>query len=330
MNYSLIIPVYNRPQEVDELLESLTKQSLRNFEVILVEDGSIERCKSVAGKYRSLLNIRYFFKNNSGPGVSRNYGAERATGDYFIFIDSDCIVPEGYLEKVETALNSNCPDAFGGPDRAHSSFTILQKAINYSMTSFLTTGGIRGGKRRLDQFQPRSFNMGFSKEVFKKTGGFSTMRFGEDIDLSLRILNNGFKTMLIENAYVYHKRRTSFKSFYKQVFNSGIARINLYLRHKGSLKWVHLLPSIFFISCFILFLSGILIHSIFLLPLLAFMVVVFADSSIRNKNIAVGLVSIPASFIQLLGYGGGFLYAFWKRIVLRKNEFSMYVKNFYK
>lgn len=330
MNYSLIIPVYNRPQEVDELLESLTKQSFKNFEVILIEDGSIERCESIADKYRSLLNIRYFFKNNSGPGLSRNDGAERATGDYFIFIDSDCILPDNYLNEVENELTANYHDAFGGPDKAHSSFTILQKAINNSMTSFLTTGGIRGGKRRLDQFQPRSFNMGLSKEVFQKTGGFSTMRFGEDIDLSLRILNNGFKTMLIENAYVYHKRRTSFKSFYKQVFNSGIARINLYLRHKGSLKWVHLLPSIFFISCFTFLLSGILFNPIFLLPLFAFMFVVFADSSIRNKNIEVGLVSIPASFIQLLGYGGGFLYAFWKRIVLRQDEFAMYVKSFYK
>lgn len=330
MTYSLIIPVFNRPQEVEELLGSLTNQSFKNFEVLLVEDGSEERCEAVAARYREQLAISYFFKSNSGPGLSRNYGAERAAGDYFIFIDSDCVIPENYLREIDQSLQANYSDSFGGPDKAHASFSALQKAINYSMTSFLTTGGIRGGKKRLDQFHPRSFNMGFSKKVFEKTGGFSTMRFGEDIDLSLRILKNGFKAMLIEKAFVYHKRRTNFKSFYKQVFNSGIARINLSLRHPGTLKMVHLLPSFFSIGCFLSLLFGIFFNSFFFLPLLAFMAVVFVDSSICNKDIAVGLLSIPASMIQLLGYGLGFLYAFWKRIVLRKDEFAMYLKNFYK
>src|SRR6185369_6852589 len=209
MKYSLIIPVFNRLEEVDELLESLTKQTFKNFGVVIVEDGSQIKCEDVISKYNHVLDIHYFFKDNSGPGLSRNYGAERATGDYFIFLDSDCIIPQRYLEEVDHTLKTTYSDSFGGPDKADASFSNLQKAINYSMTSFLTTGGIRGGKKRLDKFYPRSFNMGYSKEVFKKTGGFASMRFGEDIDMSLRTLNNGFKTMLIEKAFVYHKRRTS-------------------------------------------------------------------------------------------------------------------------
>lgn len=330
MKYSLIIPVYNRPDEVNELLESLTKQTFKNFEVVLVEDGSQVPCKEVANQFDAALEINYFFKDNSGPGLSRNYGAERATGDYIIFLDSDCVIPEHYLEEVDRALESGYRDAFGGPDKAHASFTNLQKAINYAMTSFLTTGGIRGGKKRLDVFYPRSFNMGYSKEVFKKTGGFSSMRFGEDIDMSLRILDNGFKTMLIEKAYVWHKRRTKFKRFYKQVFNSGIARINLYLRHPHSLKTVHVLPSLFLIGCLFFILAALFIHPYFIFPILLFTILVLIDSSIQNKNLVVGLMSVPASFIQLLGYGSGFLYAFWKRIILKKDEFSMYEKTFYK
>lgn len=330
MKYSLVIPVYNRPQEVDELLESLTKQTFKNFEVILVEDGSQVTCEEIANKYKAEPGIRYFFKDNSGPGLSRNYGAERATGDYIIFLDSDCVIPEHYLREVDHALASGYSDAFGGPDKAHASFTNLQKAINYAMTSFLTTGGIRGGKKRLDVFYPRSFNMGYSKEVFNKTGGFSSMRFGEDIDMSLRILSNGFKTMLIDKAFVWHKRRTKFKSFYKQVFNSGIARINLYLRHPQSLKAVHFLPSLFLIGCLFFLLTAVFIHPYFILPVLVFILLVLIDSSLKNKNVAVGFLSVPASFIQLFGYGSGFLYSFWKRIILKKDEFSMYVKTFYK
>jgi glycosyltransferase involved in cell wall biosynthesis len=329
MKYSLVIPVYNRPQEVDELLDSLTKQTFKNFEVIIVEDGSQIRCEEIVNKFKTALPVKYFFKDNSGPGLSRNYGAEKATGEYIIFLDSDCVIPEKYLEEVDTTLASSYSDAFGGPDKAHESFTNLQKAINYSMTSFLTTGGIRGGKKRLDQFYPRSFNMGYSKEVFIKTGGFASMRFGEDIDMSLRILGNGYKTMLIEKAFVYHKRRTSFKSFYKQVFNSGIARINLYKRHPQSLKAVHFLPSLFLIGCLVCLVAALFFIS-FILPILIFILLVFIDAIIKNKSIAVGLLAIPASFIQLVGYGSGFLFAFWKRLILKNNEFSMYVKNFYK
>jgi glycosyltransferase involved in cell wall biosynthesis len=330
MKYSFVIPVYNRPQEVDELLESLTKQAFKNFEVIIVEDGSQIKCEEVVKKYKSSLTIHYFFKENSGPGMSRNYGAERSTGDYIIFLDSDCVAPGQYLEEVNNTLEKNYSDAFGGPDKAHASFTNLQKAINYSMTSFFTTGGIRGRKKSLDKFYPRSFNMGYSKEVLKKTCGFASMRFGEDIDMSLRILSNGFTTMLIEKAFVYHKRRTSFKSFYKQVFNSGIARINLYKRHPESLKAVHILPSLFTVGISFLLLSTIFIHKLFFIPIAIFMAIIFFDGTIKNKSVAVGIIAIPASFIQLVGYGTGFLVACWKRLILKQDEFGMFVKTFYK
>lgn len=228
MRYSFIIPVYNRPEEVDELLNSLTRQTNKNFEVLVVEDGSSVPCKEVVDNYADRLDICYYFKSNSGPGQTRNYGAERGHGEYLIILDSDCILPEGYLAAVESELQQQKADAFGGPDRAHDSFTNIQKAINYAMTSFFTTGGIRGGKKKMDKFYPRSFNMGVRAEVYKALGGFSKMRFGEDIDFSIRIFQGGYACRLFPEAWVWHKRRTDLKKFFKQVHNSGIARINLY------------------------------------------------------------------------------------------------------
>ena len=222
LKFSFIIPVYNRPNEVEELLESLSKQTNKNFEVVIVEDGSDLKSDAIVEKYKQQLDISYYFKENTGPGISRNYGFERAQGNYCIFLDSDCILPRHYFETVQNELANNYVDAFGGPDRAHKSFSKLQKAINYSMTSFFTTGGIRGGKKKLDKFFPRSFNMGYSREVFDKTQGFSKLRFGEDIDMSIRIIENGFHTRLIPEAYVYHKRRTNLRQFFKQVFNQEL------------------------------------------------------------------------------------------------------------
>ena len=245
MRYSVIIPVYNRPDEADELLQSLTRQSFKDFEVIIVEDGSSVPCKDVAERYQNILDIHYYAKPNSGPGQTRNYGAERSRGEYLIILDSDCILPEGYFAAVEEELQKAPADAFGGPDRAHVSFTDIQKAINYSMTSFFTTGGIRGGKKKMDKFYPRSFNMGVRREVYETLGGFSRMRFGEDIDFSIRIFKGGYACRLFPGAWVYHKRRTDLKKFFKQVHNSGIARINLYKKYPESLKTVHLLPAAF-------------------------------------------------------------------------------------
>lgn len=352
MKYSFVIPVFNRPDEVDELLESLTKQSLQDFEVLIVEDGSSQPCQEVAERYADALNVRYFMKENSGPGGSRNYGVERAKGEYVIILDSDVVLPEGYLQAVDAELNAAPCDAFGGPDRAHESFTPMQKAINYAMTSFFTTGGIRGGKKKMDKFYPRSFNMGIRKDVYLKLEGFSAMRFGEDIDFSIRIFKAGCKCRLFPEAWVWHKRRTDFRKFWRQVYNSGIARINLYKKYPESLKLVHLLPMVFTLgvigTCLLLFFAvlpyllgtehifPILGQAITLLGLIGLACIVIysvalcIDSTRENKSLKIGLLSIRAAFTQLLGYGCGFLSAWWKRCVLGKSEFSAYYKTFYK
>lgn len=329
MRYSVIIPVYNRPDEVDELLQSLTQQSFKDFEVIVVEDGSSIPCQKVVESYQELLEIHYYNKSNSGPGQTRNYGAERSKGDYLIVLDSDCILPEGYLAAVEAELQREPTDAFGGPDRAHDSFTDIQKAINYSMTSFFTTGGIRGGKKKMDKFYPRSFNMGIRRDVYHSLGGFSRMRFGEDIDFSIRIFKGGYRCRLFPDAWVYHKRRTDLKKFFKQVHNSGIARINLYKKYPESLKPVHLLPAAFTLGTAVL-LSGALFCPYSLLPIVPYALLVCTDSAIQNRSLRIGIYSIAASFIQLIGYGTGFLRAWWNRCIRGKEEFEAFKKNFYK
>ncbi|NDV66278.1 glycosyltransferase family 2 protein [Bacteroides sp. 224] len=329
MKFSIIIPVYNRPDEVDELLQSLTLQTFKDFEVIVVEDGSGILCKEVVDSYTDRLDIKYFYKPNSGPGQTRNYGAERSKGDYLIILDSDCILPPTYFNAVEEELNASPADAFGGPDRAHESFSDIQKAINYSMTSFFTTGGIRGGKKKMDKFYPRSFNMGVRRDAYNTLGGFSKMRFGEDIDFSIRIFKAGYSCRLFPDAWVYHKRRTDFRKFFKQVHNSGIARINLYKKYPESLKLVHLLPAAFTLGIAFFLVGGIFcLYS--LLPILLYIVLVAIDASIQNKSPKIGVYAVVASFIQLIGYGTGFLRAWWLRCVLRKDEFSAFNKNFYK
>ncbi len=348
MKYSIIVPVYNRPDEVDELLSSLCNQTVKDFEVLVIEDGSQRDCKSVVDKYTGKLDVKYFMKSNSGPGQSRNYGAERATGEYLIILDSDVVVPEGYLQAVNDDLQREPTAAFGGPDAAHPAFTPVQKAISYSMTSFFTTGGIRGGKTKLDKFYPRSFNMGIRRDVYLKLNGFSKMRFGEDIDFSYRIVEAGYKPRLFPEAWVWHKRRTDFRKFFRQVYNSGIARINLEKRHPGTLKLVHLLPTAFTVGVIILtliFVFGLMLSSfgtaeikpqghlicrLALLPLALYSLLIFIDSSIKNKSLHVGLLSIPAAFVQLMGYGLGFIESWWKRCVRGQDEFQAFEKTFYK
>ena len=384
MKYSIIVPVFNRPNEVDELLESLSHQTFRDFEVIIVEDGSKIPCKDVCEKYADILDLHYYAKPNSGPGQSRNYGAERASGEWVIVLDSDVVLPEGYLHSVDERLKmknerydysdgSNNPqgsadesnhishlssltsqaDAWGGPDAAHPDFTPIQKAISYSMTSFFTTGGIRGGsspqsggvRGALDKFFPRSYNMGIRRDVYMELGGFSKMRFGEDIDFSYRIVEAGYKTMLIPEAWVWHKRRTDFRKFFRQVYNSGIARINLEKRHPGTLKLVHLLPMVFTVGVIGLVLLSAVGRLLMYycgndqwrwlcllpwLPIVLYSLLIFIDSSIRNRSLRVGLLSIPAAFTQLMGYGFGFIESWWKRCVLKQDEFTAFEKNFYK
>ena len=329
MQYSIIIPVYNRPDEVDELLDSLTRQTLKDFEVLVIEDGSTLTCRPITEKYEDRLNIRYFFKENSGPGQTRNYGAERSRGTYLIILDSDCILPPGYLAAVTEEWKREPADAFGGPDRAHPSFTDIQKAINYSMTSFFTTGGIRGGRKKMDKFYPRSFNMGVRREVYQALGGFSRMRFGEDIDFSIRIFKGGYRCRLFPDAWVYHKRRTDLKKFFKQVHNSGIARINLYKKYPESLKLVHLLPGLFTLGTAVLLLGAFLCPWA-LLPLALYALLVCMDSTWQNQSLRIGLESVAAAYIQLLGYGTGFWRAWWNRGVRGKGEFEAFKKNFYK
>ena len=365
MKYSIIVPVFNRPDEVDELLGSLCHQEVKDFEVIIVEDGSKKPCKDVCDKYAGILDLHYYLKENSGPGQSRNYGVERAQGEYVLILDSDVVLPTGYLTAVDSSLftlHSSLGDeiaAFGGPDAAHPSFTPVQKAISYSMTSFFTTGGIRGGKAKLDKFYPRSFNMGIRRDVYQQLGGFSKMRFGEDIDFSYRIVEAGYMPRLFPDAWVWHKRRTDFRKFFRQVYNSGIARINLEKRHPGTMKLVHLLPMVFslgVIGCLLLFALGAGLYiegewldanglrptdnmhqgvgfvfcMLGLLPLLFYSSVIFIDSSIRNRSLWVGLLSIPAAFVQLMGYGFGFIESWWKRCILKQDEFTAFEKNFYK
>lgn len=307
MLFSIIIPVYNRPNEVKELLQSLTHQADNMFEVIVVEDGSTLTCENVCKQYAGQLDIKYLVKENSGPGGSRNFGAEQAKGDYLLILDSDCIIPENYIQNIRKELQTNPCDAFGGADAAHDSFSDMQKAVNYAMTSFFTTGGIRGGKKGgLEKFHPRSFNMGVKTSVYKSLGGFSNMRYGEDIDFSIRIFKAGHTVCLFPEAYVYHKRRVNLAKFYRQVFHSGAARINLWKRHPESLKLVHFLPSIFVIAVISILIVGFFKPVIWGL-LLLFCLVIFTDSTLKNKSIKIGLLSIITSFTQLFGYGLGFL-----------------------
>lgn len=337
MKYSVIIPVYNRPDEARELLESLCAQTCRDFEVVIVEDGSAIPCKEVAEAYADRLDIHYYVKENGGPGRARNYGVERARGEYVLILDSDAVLPEGYIAAVEDELEREPADAFGGPDRAHPDFTPMQKAINYAMTSFFTTGGIRGGKKKLDKFYPRSFNMGVRREVYQALGGFSDMRFGEDIDFSTRIFKGGYRCRLFPEAWVWHKRRTDLKKFFKQVHNSGIARIHLSKRHPGTLKLVHLLPAVFTLGCALLLVMAAVAAALgcphwwmMLLPLVLFALIIMADASRQERSVGVGLRAIAAAYVQLTGYGTGFLRSWWQRCVRGKGEFEAFKKNFYK
>ncbi len=345
MKYSIIVPVYNRPDEVDELLDSLTRQTEKDFEVVIVEDGSQKDCRSVVESYGDKLNVVYYAKTNSGPGQSRNYGAERAKGEFLIILDSDVVLPEGYLAAISAELEREPAEAFGGPDRSHSSFTDTQKAISYSMTSFFTTGGIRGGKKKLDKFYPRSFNMGIRRDIYQRLGGFSPMRFGEDIDFSIRIFKAGCRCRLFPEAWVWHKRRTDFRKFFRQVYNSGIARINLYKKYPESLKLVHLLPMAFTVGVIALVLTSAVGRVLMeycdthrwywlcaapWLPILAYALLLFADSTRKNHSLKIGALSVAAAFVQLMGYGFGFISAWWKRCVLRHDEFHAFDKTFYK
>ncbi|MCM1355257.1 MAG: glycosyltransferase [Staphylococcus sp.] len=316
--FSIIVPVYNRIDEVRDLLDSLREQTLKNFELILVEDGSTEPCRDVAEVDRG-IDVKYFYKENEGRSIARNHGMERAAGDYFIFFDSDCVIPPGYFETLTRELDAHPVDCFGGPDAAHESFTSTQKAINFAMTSFLTTGGIRGGKVSLEKFVPRTFNMGFSRKVYEKVGGFREM-FSEDIDMSTRIREAGFKIELIRPAYVYHKRRVDFRKFLRQVYVFGMSRITLKLLYPGSLKAVHALPALAVIIGLALLLLSIFVSPWFLLPLGLYLVALFISALLSTKSLVIACKALPASVIQICGYGYGFLKAYFIKILLGRGR----------
>ena len=313
--FSVITPVYNRSDEVRDLLTSLAAQTNKDFEVIIVEDGSTLPCKDVVDDFADKLEIQYFHKSNEGRSIARNFGIEHANSDYFVFFDSDCVIPERYFEVLAKKLDENYCDCFGGPDAAAESFSDVQKAISYSMTSFLTTGGIRGGKVKLDKFVPRSFNMGYSRAVWEKIGGFREM-FSEDIDMSTRTRQAGFSIQLIREAYVYHKRRTSLWKFSKQIYVFGMSRITLKLLYPDSLKAVHCLPAVFVVGCVALILLAIFWRWWAILPIAAYIIAIFITASIFNKSIKIGALAIISSFIQLGCYGCGFIKAFVWKILL--------------
>ena len=318
MFFSIIIPLYNRPQEIDELLATLTEQTYQQFEVLVIEDGSTNDAASIVASYENRLDVKYFVKPNEGQGFSRNFGFERAKGDYFIIFDSDCLIPADYLQIVADYLFEHQLDAYGGPDAAHDSFTPVQKAISYAMTSPFTTGGIRGNKKHVGQFHPRSFNMGVSRQAWEKVGGFILTRLGEDIEYSIRIHENGFKIGLIPEAKVYHKRRTSFSQFYKQLHFFGRARINIYKHFPKELKLVHFFPAIFTLGLGFTILCNLiyppLAYVLDFMVLLYFMLIFFHSWSV-NKSLKVAFLSIISSFIQLTAYGLGFIQDLFKRVI---------------
>jgi len=332
MLFSLIIPVFNRPEEVDELLESLAQSTYPEiFEIVIVEDGSTLLCKDVAQKYVDRLDISYYYKENSGPGDSRNYGMKKAKGDYFIIFDSDCIIPKQYLTEVDTALKHDYVDCFGGPDKALDSFSDIQKAINFTMTSFLTTGGIRGGSEKIDKFQPRSFNMGLSKKAFEASSGFGNIHPGEDPDLSIRLWNLGYETRLFRTAYVYHKRRIDWEKFSIQVSKFGKARPILNSWYPNYSKLTYFFPSVFIIGLFysifllLFFNFDLLLQLYFLYFLLLFLV-----ASYQNKSLKIGYLSLIAVWKQFFGYGIGFIKSYFQIIIMKRKPQEAFPELFFK
>lgn len=337
LHLSIIVPVYNRPDEVTELLESLAKQTDKDFEVLMMEGDSPNKCDHVCEQFSDRVNVHHHFYPEYSRSQRRNKGMELASGNYFLFFDSDCILPADYIAIVKKKLNEDYVDCYGGPDSAEQNFSDTQLAINYSMTSLMTTGGIRGGTKKVNKFLPRTFNMGFSKEVFEKVGGFKDI-IGEDIDQSLRIREAGFTIRLIKEAFLFHKRKIDLKKFFKQVNTFGKARILLTTLHPGSFKLVYLMPTCFFLGNAFLVLMALIslfghIFSdcaffnwwwVWLLPIALYILAIFCESLLKNKKIKIALLSIITSYIQLCGYGLGFIDEFFTRRASKKSQETIY------
>jgi len=331
LEFSIIIPVYNRPDEMKELLDSLSQQTYKDFELVVVEDGSAISSEELCKSYEDRINISYYYKENEGPSIGRNYGLARAKGNYYLFFDSDCILPPQYMETIHKELSANFVDCYGGPDGAMDDFSDFQKAVSYAMTSFFTTGGIRGGKKQVHQFHPRSFNLGFSKKVYDNTGGFPVTRMhpGEDMVFAIEVIKRGFETRLVRDAYVFHKRRISFKKFYKQVFGFGKTRYIISKHYPETFKIFFLFPSLFSIGTIGALILGVAMESLFAYPVFLFAFLVFADALTKYKSLKVAFLALLSSFVQLFAYGIGFMNAVWKHKVLGKDEFGVFGKGFY-
>ena len=330
MLFSLIIPIYNRPEEVVELLQSLITTTYKDeFEIVLVEDGSTLPCKAVVEKFTDKLSISYFFKENSGPGDSRNFGMQHAKGDYFIIFDSDCIIPSQYLSEVAKELQTKFVDCYGGPDAALDSFSAIQKAINFTMTSFLTTGGIRGGSEKIDKFQPRSFNMGLSRKAFEASKGFGNIHPGEDPDLSIRLWDMGFETRLFSDAFVYHKRRIDWEKFEIQVNKFGKVRPILNSWHPKYSKLTYFFPSLFILGFYFSLFMLVFANDYFLKIYFGYFFLLFLVSTIKNKNAKIGAFSVIAAWKQFYGYGNGFINSFIKIQILKQKPEETYPELFF-
>lgn len=329
ISYSFIVPVYNRPNEVQELLESLSVQTVKEFEVVIVEDGSMEKSDKIVEAFSDRLNISYYFKPNSGPGDSRNFGMKRAKGNYFLILDSDCILPPEYMEEVKKSLDQNYADCFGGVDAALDSFSNIQKAINFAMTSVLTTGGVRGASEKLGKFQPRSFNMGISKKAFEASEGFSEIHPGEDPDLSIRLWKMGFETRLFQNVYVYHKRRIDWRKFRTQINKFGKVRPILDKWHPEHAKITYFFPVVFLLG-FVVALTGLLLGIPYLFDLyIVYFIACLISSAIQNKSLYIGLLSVWAVIIQFSAYGTGFLQSFWHIRINNKDPKKVFPNLFF-
>jgi glycosyltransferase involved in cell wall biosynthesis len=325
MYFSVVVPTFSRPDEVTELLNSLVEQQDKNFEVIIADGSPDESVGNVIQKFKDKLQLVYLYKKALGISESRNWGVENAKGDFVVFFDSDCVIPPQYFVEVNKYLDAGPTDAYGGPDKAGENFNSKQKAISYAMTSIFTTGGIRGRKSHVGQYQPRSFNMGINRQVFNELKGFSGLKVSEDIDLSIRLKKNGFRTVLIENAYVYHKRRSTFYKFFRQVLSFGSGRIDLQKRHGDALKPVHLLPSMFvlyIIGGIIISLFSKLIFMFWAASLIAYVIAILLDASIQYRNPVIGLMSVYAALVMLTGYGLGMLKAILMRFVFKSSKES--------
>ncbi|HEX4886774.1 MAG TPA: glycosyltransferase [Luteibaculaceae bacterium] len=318
--YTIIVPVYNRPEEMRDLLQSLAEQTEQSFELLVIEDGSSLSSESVVAEYNHLFPIQYHFKPNSGPGDSRNVGMSLAQGEWLLFFDSDCVIPKTYFSNLTGALAERPLDAFGGPDAADERFSDIQKAINYAMTSVLTTGGVRGKANALDEFQPRSFNMGMRKEVYNRVGGFSDIHPGEDPDLSYRIMQAGFRVGLIENAFVYHKRRIDFKKFAKQVYKFGVTRVILMKWYPSKTKVTYFFPALFTLGTASLLALMLLGFTAAGFPLALLAIILFFDALRSTKNPAIAVMAVGASFLQLLSYGWGFIRSYFHIKLLGRPE----------